>query len=181
MSYRVLGRSNPLCNQCVSLPRFTILLHVTETTPGWRTDGHADQRTEQQTASPANDVAIGKCHWDWLFETEPDGNDENARSLLTWATDPLAEEGLDWTPRSAPAIQLPNHRRRYLDYEGELSGGRGSVCRIASGEYSVLTQTADEFEARIESAVPDLPKPSSRGVRFRQTDTLWRLQVDAIE
>lgn len=31
---------------------------------------------------------------------------------------------------------LPDHRRLYLDYEGPVSGGRGTVTRWDAGEYS---------------------------------------------
>ena len=30
--------------------------------------------------------------------------------------------------------QLPHHRDRYLDYQGEISGDRGRVDRVAAGE-----------------------------------------------
>jgi hypothetical protein len=30
--------------------------------------------------------------------------------------------------------QLPDHRREYLDYEGPISGGRGSVSRVEAGD-----------------------------------------------
>jgi len=30
--------------------------------------------------------------------------------------------------------QLPDHRRDYLDYEGPISGGRGVVRRVETGE-----------------------------------------------
>lgn len=32
--------------------------------------------------------------------------------------------------------QLDDHRRVYLDYEGEISGGRGAVKRIAVGVWT---------------------------------------------
>jgi hypothetical protein len=33
------------------------------------------------------------------------------------------------------ATQLEDHRRRYLEYEGEISGGRGHVIRWDCGEF----------------------------------------------
>lgn len=50
--------------------------------------------------------------------------------LRTWA---LAEEPSGRL--SCAAEQLPDHRLAYLDYEGEVSGGRGSVTRYDQGEY----------------------------------------------
>ena len=64
-------------------------------------------------------------HWDFLLEAEG--------VLLTWA---LSEE-----PNSALSIsatKLADHRIIYLDYEGEISGGRGHVRRWDGGEYAWL-------------------------------------------
>jgi hypothetical protein len=36
---------------------------------------------------------------------------------------------------SVPATRLADHRLAYLDYEGPVSGGRGSVTRVACGEF----------------------------------------------
>jgi DNA polymerase Ligase (LigD) len=59
-------------------------------------------------------------HWDFLVEDGP--------SLRTWAIDEPIVDGKD-----LPARSLPPHRRIYLNYEGEVSGGRGSVRRWDSG------------------------------------------------
>jgi hypothetical protein len=40
----------------------------------------------------------------------------------------------EWPKRDTTRLQrLADHRREYLDYEGPVSGGRGHVCRVASG------------------------------------------------
>ena len=68
-------------------------------------------------------------------------------ALRTWA---LAEEpAIGKRVRAEP---LPDHRLAYLDYEGEISGGRGSVRRVEWGEFRVLRQGEDElvFEMRGE-------------------------------
>lgn len=51
-------------------------------------------------------------------------------ALKSWRllADPRAAE---WVPAEANA----DHRLAYLDYEGPVSGGRGSVVRIDAGEY----------------------------------------------
>ena len=46
------------------------------------------------------------------------------------ATCPAAAEGND-----VAAEQLGDHRRDYLEYEGEVSGDRGRVIRVAAGTY----------------------------------------------
>lgn len=55
--------------------------------------------------------------------------------LHTWA--------LDEEPKSAGtnclAERLADHRPKYLDYEGEVSGGRGTVSRYDRGDYVAMT------------------------------------------
>ena len=68
-------------------------------------------------------------HWDLMLEV--------AGVLRTWA--------LSGEPRAGeliPARQLPNHRLAYLDYEGEISGGRGTVVRCDAGTFAVISESA---------------------------------------
>jgi hypothetical protein len=64
-------------------------------------------------------------HWDFLVEDGP--------ALRTWAVDAAIVAGVD-----LPARELPAHRAIYLDYEGEVSGGRGSVRRRDRGTCEVV-------------------------------------------
>jgi hypothetical protein len=70
-------------------------------------------------------------HWDFMLEMDD--------TLATWAlprppdaTNPMIVEA------------LPDHRLAYLDYEGPISGGRGSVTRWDWGTY--LIQLRDDAE-----------------------------------
>jgi hypothetical protein len=74
-------------------------------------------------------------HWDLMFE---DGD-----SLLTWAIEQLPVVG-----QSLAALQLPPHRLVYLDYEGPVSGNRGTVSRTDRGEFDWQFRT--EMEWRVE-------------------------------
>lgn len=84
-------------------------------------------------------------------------------SLRTWA---LAEEPCG--PLSCSAEQLPDHRLAYLDYEGDVSGGRGVVNRYDSGEYRVRQCDADHV-------IVDLAGGRLRGraTLVRQGDQRW--------
>jgi hypothetical protein len=73
-------------------------------------------------------------HWDLMLEDGP--------ALRTFA---LAGEPLPGTPIDAE--ELAPHRAAYLDYEGPVSGGRGTVTRWDAGEYETLSQ--DENELRL--------------------------------
>lgn len=67
-------------------------------------------------------------HWDLMFEDGP--------TLLTW--------GLDHPPAAQSQVtaeRLPDHRLRYLDYEGPLSDDRGSVTRWDQGTFTWLERS----------------------------------------
>ncbi len=77
-------------------------------------------------------------HWDVMLEAEG--------ALSTWSI----------SPREIPVrsfrcfvTKLPDHRLAYLDYEGEVSGGRGSVRRVDSGTYEPL----GEHEFRLNGTI----------------------------
>jgi hypothetical protein len=71
-------------------------------------------------------------HWDLMLES--------GQSLRTWA---LAE--LPTADRGVEAEQLPDHRLAYLDYEGPISGDRGSVSRWDQGEFEVVAESEYEW------------------------------------
>jgi hypothetical protein len=75
-------------------------------------------------------------HWDLLIE---DGS-----SLRTWAIDEPIVEG-----RELPARSLPAHRRAYLEYEGEVSGGRGTVHRWDEGTCEVVEWGEDRVRLSV--------------------------------
>lgn len=89
-----------------------------------------------------HDVRPGQAHLDWLLE--PD----DSAPLITFRLDVSPHAG----PHAAPpgryrCTRLPDHRRRYLDYEGDIGQGRGVVTRLAAGtlRFETLTHTAMAF------------------------------------
>lgn len=74
-------------------------------------------------------------HWDFLVE------DAGGASLRTWAIDePIVPD------KPLQARALPPHRPIYLDYEGPISSGRGTVERFDRGEADVIAWTPDRVE-----------------------------------
>ena len=71
-------------------------------------------------------------HWDLMLEF--------AGSLRTWAVDELSQSGL-----ATKAQALEDHRLEYLEYEGPISGGRGTVTRWDQGDYHVQRQSEREL------------------------------------
>jgi hypothetical protein len=78
-------------------------------------------------------------HWDLMLEV--DG------ALRTWAIDETIAAG-----RDLPARALPDHRLHYLEYEGEISGGRGSVRRVDRGLYESRLWTPELIRVRLDGA-----------------------------
>ncbi|MBN2291018.1 MAG: hypothetical protein JXM70_01255 [Pirellulales bacterium] len=64
-------------------------------------------------------------HWDFMLEF--------AGALRTWA---LQEEPT--VTQTIPAHTLPDHRLAYLDYEGPVSGDRGSVSQFDTGTFETV-------------------------------------------
>lgn len=75
-------------------------------------------------------------HYDLLLET--------ATLLVTFA---LEHEPLPGT--TGKAEPLPDHRRVYLEYEGPISGGRGTVSEWDSGTYLVMRRSERMLEILI--------------------------------
>ncbi len=67
----------------------------------------------------------GADHYDLLFETSP------GSALATWRSPVWPLEN------GTPLTSLPDHRPVYLDYEGPVSNGRGTVRRVASGHHTL--------------------------------------------
>jgi len=75
-------------------------------------------------------------HWDFMLE--------RGEILRTWAIDAPIVSG-----RDLPARALGDHRRIYLEYEGEISGGRGRVRRLDSGTYRAVDWSADRVQIEV--------------------------------
>jgi DNA polymerase Ligase (LigD) len=76
-------------------------------------------------------------HWDLMLES--------GDVLRTWR--------LAGPPRPGAAVAAEasfDHRLVYLEYEGPISGGRGSVVRWDAGTFTVAGETADRLLLRLE-------------------------------
>ncbi len=121
-----------------------------------------------------------RSHWDLMLEAKG--------ALRTWA---LAELPRAWRaaygktvtacgecpPLAAgnevEAQALSDHRPAYLDYQGPVSGERGTVTRIAAGTYDELGHAPDNLEVSLLSAEWNggvvLTRDSSGSERWRLT------------
>lgn len=76
-----------------------------------------------------------EVHWDFMLEAEG--------VLRTWRLP---------SPPHAMAMEataLPDHRLAYLDYEGPVSDGRGTVVCWDRGTYEMLTTAGEVNRARL--------------------------------
>jgi len=75
-------------------------------------------------------------HWDFMLE--------QADSLRTWRLHEQPD-----APGPIVAEPLPDHRLEYLDYEGPVSGDRGTVCRWDAGDYILVDEPSNASSGRI--------------------------------
>jgi hypothetical protein len=76
-------------------------------------------------------------HWDLMLQIGP--------TLATWALASPPEPG-----RPIPAEPLADHRLAYLEYEGPLSGVRGTVARWDTGVYRLERRNEAELVVVLE-------------------------------
>jgi hypothetical protein len=76
-------------------------------------------------------------HWDFMLDA--------GGTLRTWALEAFPVLGREIGGRA-----LPDHRAAYLEYEGPIAGGRGSVRRVERGTYRVLEWTEDRVGVELE-------------------------------
>ena len=75
-------------------------------------------------------------HFDLMFE--------NDGVLWTWALTDLPT-----SKQATPADRLADHRPMYLDFEGPLTGNRGTVRRVDQGEFDWIEHTPGRYQIRI--------------------------------
>ena len=99
-------------------------------------------------------------HWDFMLDT--------GVALRTWRLEKAPAETCE-----IAATSLPDHRRMYLDYEGEVSGGRGHVVQWDAGEFDWMTDQPDLVTLEIRGTRVrgriHLTKSESVGWTFRLT------------
>ncbi len=75
-------------------------------------------------------------HWDLFLEAGP--------VLRSWRLPTALEPGIP-----VPAEATGDHRLAYLEYEGPVSGGRGSVTRVDAGSFLWDREEPDRLVVRL--------------------------------
>ena len=73
-------------------------------------------------------------HWDLMLE--------DGAHLATWQ---MASQPVDRAASPVECTRIGDHRKRYLDYEGPVSGGRGVVSRVDQGRFDLLAADDDAW------------------------------------
>lgn len=100
-------------------------------------------------------------HWDLMLES--------GSVLLTWALSrlPWDSSEMDAVERGElHALRLDDHRTDYLNYEGPVSGNRGTVTQVDAGTYEAIPAPHDRLRFRL------------RGRQIRGELTLERMPDD---
>ena len=82
----------------------------------------------------------GGVHFDFMLEM--------GGVLKTWSFSQSPLQGVEIN-----AEALPDHRLAYLDYEGPVSGDRGSVTRWDRGTYEVECQSETELILQLKGEI----------------------------
>ena len=83
-----------------------------------------------------HDLSDGTWHYDWMLQRHA------AAELVTFRCHDFLPDAAAWV-----AERIGDHRLAYLEFEGEISGGRGSVTRVAAGRCQILIDTPRVVEA----------------------------------
>ncbi len=100
-------------------------------------------------------------HWDFMLE--------QGEVLRTWAL--AVEPKVDATIEARP---LPDHRLAYLDLEGEISGGRGTVTRWDRGTYEVVAESESSLVVQLAGA---RLRGRAALIRGETTADSWQFQL----
>ncbi|MCY2951090.1 MAG: hypothetical protein NTU53_03825 [Planctomycetota bacterium] len=81
---------------------------------------------------------VGEGHFDIMFQTTP------GSKLATWRS-------AQWPLSNGTIVEpVPDHRAEYLEYEGEVSRGRGFVKRVTAGRHLVREDRVDRLVVELE-------------------------------
>jgi len=111
----------------------------------------------------------GSSHIDWMLATDAAA----ARPVVTFR---LASPIHRLEPgQNLAAERIGEHRAMYLDYEGPVSGNRGTVSRLAAGQMQRWQPAADAEPAA------GAAKAAEGGIAADETDqtgpTAWQLEI----
>jgi hypothetical protein len=100
-----------------------------------------------QTTFLKHTLPDGSSHIDWLIDIAP-GSPDRVPTFRLEARPDLAP------PTAFAALRLPDHRRMYLDYAGPVSGNRGRVEPVQTGEVRAVCGWPDALDIAVALGEP---------------------------
>lgn len=88
-------------------------------------------------------------HFDWLF-ARSERPDDDARDLVAFRISVRTDNAVTGGAGAFTGERLPDHRARYLWFEGDIGADRGAVRRVAAGRCSIHRDDPGEFHAAAE-------------------------------
>lgn len=94
-------------------------------------------------------------HYDWMMEIPGE------KGLRTWR--------IPCPPQREAVVgrRIQDHRKRYLDYEGEIAGGRGRVRRIRGGTFEWIELREERIVVSLEGEILSIRRIPSGEWVFR--------------
>ena len=117
-------------------------------------------------------VGVDSVHFDWMFLM--------GDKLRTWST--VVVESLT-QDTCMDAVQLPDHRKEYLEIEGDIGRGRGTVSQVARGQFELIEDSDELFQCRIawvdSASGQQNQQQTIEFYRIRSSDLRgdWRLEL----
>ncbi len=91
-------------------------------------------------------------HFDWLLENPT--QQPGSGPLVCFRVEIPLNEWPDNSP--VDLVRIADHRRLYLDYEGPISGNRGSVTRVCRFTFTATQWSDTEAQLRITTLTQTL-------------------------
>lgn len=122
-----------------------------------------------------HEMPNGTGHFDLLIELpeERRSADAGERTLLAFRAD--ARIDLLAPGSRADAQRIPDHRALYLEFEGDITGGRGRVTRLAAGACERLDLSDVAFAATLRWGDERRPQRLLGGRLADAPPDAWRI------
>lgn len=119
-------------------------------------------------------------HLDWFFQIDADPGSPVACFSTSVDVDLRVR---DSSTILVCAALLPDHRAAYLDYDGKVSGNRGSVTRLVTGLFEWVSTGQSESRVRLHLVETIVSKPSTRmdGSMLQLVDRLRETSIILLE
>ena len=105
--------------------------------------------TGRPTVLLAHELPDGTSHVDWMIASEPTGREPLVTFRLENRIDEMA------AGQRLLAQRIDDHRPAYLDYEGPVSGDRGTVRLLTRGTVISWQTTGDRWRMEIDWSDPN--------------------------